>query len=122
LTGILTFTSDEQRGLICVHGSGVWTPDYAREHFEALGREISQLRASRGRVAVLVDVSASGRQSDATGDVIRQATETIYNDADRVAIVAASIGQAEHIRQFANIRHLEVFTQLDPALDWIEQR
>jgi hypothetical protein len=87
-----------------------------------LRQAIEGLRAIRQPVLVLVDLSRANVQTGEVAEAITHGTSRIYNDADYVALVAASVLLAMQMRRAAKAPNLAVFTDMMLAMDWLVAR
>lgn len=122
MPGDLSFEMDHREGFIRVRGTGMWTPEQASVHFVQLRQAIEGLRAIRQPVLVLVDLSRANVQTGEVAEAITHGTSRIYNDADYVALVAASVLLAMQMRHAAKAPNLAVFTDMMLAMDWLVAR
>jgi hypothetical protein len=122
MSGELNFEMDRERGFICVRGTGMWTPEQASVHFVKLRQAIGGLRAIRQPVLVLVDLTGALVQTAGVAEAVSHGTARIYNDADFVALVAASVLLGLQMKHAAKVPNFAVFSEMDLALEWLAAR
>lgn len=109
----------EDNGILHVSGDGLWTPALADRHFRDLHQLVLRQRAARQRVLVLVDLTQAPVQTVETAKIIHEQTGRIYREADRVAVVCATMLLAMQIKHAAQIENMSTFEAIEPALLWL---
>jgi hypothetical protein len=109
----------EENDILHVSGAGLWAPTLADRHFRELHQLVLRRRAAQQSVLVLVDLTQAPVQTVETAQVIHEQTGRIYREADRVAVVCATMLLALQIKHAAKIGNMSTFEAVEPALLWL---
>lgn len=111
---------DEQAGLIRVRGEGLYSLSQVEEHFRTLGATIAHIRASHGRVRVLVDIRDGVVQSAEVAQAVSRWQGRLYSPGDRVALIVKSALHKMQMRRVVNLQITEMFVSETAARTWLK--
>ena len=115
----LTRAVDPSTGIIIVEGRGLWSPEAADDHFEAMAALIRQARTKPHGVRVLIDLRAAAVQTTDTSRSIQDQSELLYEPQDWVAIVLSSSLLAMQMRRVSGAATYRHFNDPCEARSWL---
>lgn len=110
---------DEATGLVHVRGTGAWSFKDIEEHFTALRALIADVRAAARSIRVISDVSFGHRQAAWVEEYILDQMARTFRSGDRVAFIAASQADVDHLRSLATGVDVGCFTSGEAAEQWL---
>ena len=116
--GSLTCRFDADQDMILIECEGSWSPAQIDESFVALGRLIDAMRATHGRVRVLVDRRATREQSAETIKRLLTHTETAYRPKVRIAVLVDTSLAKIRARSSIDERTHRMFVSANAAMTW----
>jgi hypothetical protein len=118
--GGLTIEAASGCGLIRVEGSGFWSPAVMDAHFDELSGILVRYRAAGTAVKMVVDLRASGVQSQETMVRMQAGVSSITQPGDRMAIVVNSSLAKMQMRRVIGDEQHAFFVSPEAALKWAE--
>jgi hypothetical protein len=118
-TGILDPRYVRERQMICIACSGMWTPEQVDACFDTLRIQIGEMRASFGRVRVLVDRREAVPQPASTVERLRSHTHMGYLPGDRIAVVVDSSLSKMQLRDQLDPETHKLFISENAATTWL---
>ena len=119
MAGQLSFSIDDQRGLIRAVGIGMWTPETTERHFQNLDTALRIMRRKHGLARTLIDLREAAVQTAETARCMKEGTARIYQPVDRAAVICSTQLLAMQIRRAAQVHQLATFTDVEAALEWL---